>query len=86
MKKEDLKKYLMLETPVVVYNLDDLSERLCTLNNILPDWINVIYSVKANSNKKILDLFSKNKLIKGFEVSSYQELHKIEKFSEKKSL
>lgn len=66
MKKEDLKKYLMLETPVVVYNLDDLSERLCTLNNILPDWINVIYSVKANSNKKILDLFSKNKLIKGF--------------------
>ncbi|MGO2174631.1 hypothetical protein [Staphylococcus equorum] len=81
-ENDDFKKFLSIKTPVVVYNLDDLSRKLYELNQLIPEWVNVIYSVKANSNKKIIDFFKESNLIKGFEVASVQELQKVEKFYE----
>lgn len=85
-ENDDFKKFLSIKTPVVVYNLDDLSRKLYELNQLIPEWVNVIYSVKANSNKKIIDFFKESNLIKGLRLLRFKNYKKLKSSMKRKYL
>jgi diaminopimelate decarboxylase len=62
-------------TPLIIYFADELNNRKNLLQSALPSGSQLLYSVKANPNPFILNLFNKAGL--GFEVASAGELQQV---------
>ncbi|HDV6067878.1 TPA: hypothetical protein RJJ80_002184 [Staphylococcus pseudintermedius] len=83
MNLDNISMYFKLNAPVVIYDLDFLLTHIEKLKKEVPNKIKVLYSVKANSNYKILKFLNNNEFISGFECASIQELNLIEKLTKK---
>ncbi|PXA18303.1 hypothetical protein DD876_12455, partial [Staphylococcus pseudintermedius] len=83
MNLDNISMYFKLNAPVVIYDLDFLLTHIEKLKKEVPNKIKVLYSVKANSNYKILKILNNNEFISGFECASIQELNLIEKLTKK---
>lgn len=76
-----LQNYSEKYTNATIYYLKDvIVETVSAINNNLKEYPNVhlLYSIKANYNFEILELLSE--YVYGFDVASYQEVDKVEKY------
>ena len=62
-------------TPLILYSVNDLNYRITELHAALPEESRLLYSVKANPNPFVLNLFNQAGL--GFEVASVGELQHL---------
>jgi len=62
-------------TPLIIYTVNELNNRLVELQSALPVESRLLYSVKANPNPFVLNLFNQAGL--GFEVASAGELQQV---------
>lgn len=69
---ELLKKFIELPTPFYFYDTDILRENLKSLSNCLKTNNKVFFSVKSNTNPKILNIISDHKL--GIDAVSFNEI------------
>ena len=69
---ELLKKFIELPTPFYFYDTDILRENLKSLSNCLKKNNKVFFSVKSNTNPKILNIISDHKL--GIDAVSFNEI------------
>ena len=67
-----LKKFIELPTPFYFYDTDILRENLKSLSNCLKTNNKVFFSVKSNTNPKILNIISDHKL--GIDAVSFNEI------------
>jgi diaminopimelate decarboxylase len=70
-----VKKY---STPLIIYSTLELNGRITELQDALPVGSRLLYSVKANPNPFVLDVFNQAGL--GFEVASAGELQHVINF------
>lgn len=78
---ENIDRFVTFNKPTVVYDLDVLEKKIYIIHKLLPSYVKLMYSVKANDNSSILEFISKSDLIYGFEVASIMEYQKVEKYS-----
>ena len=62
-------------TPLIIYNVSELNNKITELQSTLPAESQLLYSVKANPNPFIINLLNQAGL--GFEVASVGELHQV---------
>jgi diaminopimelate decarboxylase len=62
-------------TPLIIYTVDELNNKIIELRAALPVESRLLYSVKANPNPFVLNLFNQAGL--GFEVASAGELRQV---------
>lgn len=79
----NINKFIAPENPTIIYDLDVLKEKVNSISKLIPSYINIYYSIKANDYAKILNSLYKNESIQGFEVSSINEYKKVNEFTDK---
>ncbi len=62
-------------TPLIIYTVYELNNKIIELQAALPVESRLLYSVKANPNPFVINLFNQKGL--GFEVGSVGELHQV---------